>query len=35
MPMAELRAIAGIGKAGLAEISKYRSRFIPGSEDGA
>jgi hypothetical protein len=31
----ELREIPGIGKAGIAEIAKYRSRFIPGSRQGA
>jgi hypothetical protein len=29
MTTAELRAIPGVGKAGLAEIAKYRSKFIP------
>jgi len=29
MTMMDLRTIPGIGKVGLAEIVKYRSRFIP------
>lgn len=29
MTMSDLNAIPGIGKTGLTEIAKYRSRFIP------
>jgi hypothetical protein len=35
MSITDLRVIAGIGRAGLGEIAKYRSRFIPGLEEGA